>query len=202
MSVDILGTSCDQCRSMVQYSFTSTETRRLVRTDSPGRPPRLSHSSWTMGYTRRHGPVYTRRACRHLPSAVPWISEDRLFLCCETAWHISYKFTGPAGATGKKSSTGPQAALEVVLDHQVVGNKPLSLKSSRMPNGRAYAICGRRWYSVWPLVWRRTGWEPNRSLFFLFSFFKPVSLRFDTYLSLRHHKLNRNVKLSLISEPW
>ena len=29
---------------MVQCSFTSTETRRLVRTDSPGRPPRLSHS--------------------------------------------------------------------------------------------------------------------------------------------------------------
>ena len=48
MSVDILGTSCDQCRSMVQYSYTSTETRRLVRTDSPGWPPRLSHSSWTM----------------------------------------------------------------------------------------------------------------------------------------------------------
>ena len=33
---------------MVQYIFTSTETRRLVRTDSPGWPPRLSHSSWTM----------------------------------------------------------------------------------------------------------------------------------------------------------
>ena len=48
MSVDILGTSCDQCRSMVQYSFMSMETRRLVRTDSPGQPPRLSHSSWTM----------------------------------------------------------------------------------------------------------------------------------------------------------
>ena len=30
MSVDILGTSCDQCRSTVQYSFTSPETRRLV----------------------------------------------------------------------------------------------------------------------------------------------------------------------------
>ena len=28
--------------------FTSMETRRLIRTDSPGRPPRLSHSSWTM----------------------------------------------------------------------------------------------------------------------------------------------------------
>ena len=29
----------------------STETRRLVRTDSSGRPPRLSHSSWTMTVT-------------------------------------------------------------------------------------------------------------------------------------------------------
>ena len=48
MSVGILGTSWDQCQSMVQYCFTSTETRRLVRTDSPGRPPRLSHSSWTI----------------------------------------------------------------------------------------------------------------------------------------------------------
>ena len=28
-----------QCRNKV---FTSTETRRLVRTDSPGRPPRLT----------------------------------------------------------------------------------------------------------------------------------------------------------------
>ena len=36
---------------MVQYSFISTETRRLIRTDSPGRPPRLSHSSWTMMWT-------------------------------------------------------------------------------------------------------------------------------------------------------
>ena len=38
----------DQCWSMVQYSFKSTETRILIRMDSPGRPPRLSHSSWTM----------------------------------------------------------------------------------------------------------------------------------------------------------
>ena len=42
MSVDILGTSWDQYVSMVQCSFMSTETIRLVRTDSPGRPPRLS----------------------------------------------------------------------------------------------------------------------------------------------------------------
>ena len=52
---------------MVQYSFTSTETRRLVRTDSPGRPPRLSHSSCTMTntgpwtYILYHAPGSTRR---------------------------------------------------------------------------------------------------------------------------------------------
>ena len=48
MSVDTLGTNCDQCRSMVQCCFTSTETVRLIRTESPRRPPRLSHSSWTL----------------------------------------------------------------------------------------------------------------------------------------------------------
>ena len=42
MSVDILGTNCDQCRSMVQCCFTSTEIVRLVRTESPGRPPPLT----------------------------------------------------------------------------------------------------------------------------------------------------------------
>jgi len=36
----------NQCVSTVQYSFTSTETMRLVRTENPGQPPRLSHSSW------------------------------------------------------------------------------------------------------------------------------------------------------------
>ena len=30
MSVDIIGTICDQCRSTVQYYFTSTETVSLV----------------------------------------------------------------------------------------------------------------------------------------------------------------------------
>ena len=42
MSVDILGTSQDQCRSMVQYSFMSTETRRLIRTQ-----PRTATSTLT-----------------------------------------------------------------------------------------------------------------------------------------------------------
>ena len=41
-------------------------------------PPNKSVN--TLRYTRRHGPVYTGHACRHLPSAIPWISEDRLFI--------------------------------------------------------------------------------------------------------------------------
>ena len=72
MSADILGTSCDQCRSMVQYSFTSTETSRLVRTDSPGRPPRLSHSSWTMTPSLSQG-------CQLFPFSVPGLSIIPLF---------------------------------------------------------------------------------------------------------------------------
>ena len=36
----------------------------------------------TLRYTRRPGPVYTGHVCRHLPSAVPWISEDRQFGQC------------------------------------------------------------------------------------------------------------------------
>ena len=43
--VDILGTNCDQWVCMVQCCFTSTETIRFIRTGSPGRSPRLSHSS-------------------------------------------------------------------------------------------------------------------------------------------------------------
>ena len=46
--LNVLGTNCDHCLSMVQCCSTSTETIRLIRTGSPGRPPRLSHSSWTL----------------------------------------------------------------------------------------------------------------------------------------------------------
>ena len=46
--VDIFVTNRDQCVNMVQCCFTSTETVRLIRTGSPGRPPRLSRSSGTL----------------------------------------------------------------------------------------------------------------------------------------------------------
>ena len=52
--VDMLGTNCELCLSMVQCCFTSTETARLIRTESPGRPPRLSHSSWTLMISAFH----------------------------------------------------------------------------------------------------------------------------------------------------
>ena len=35
MSADVLGTNCDQCLSMVQCCFTSTETVRLIRSGNP-----------------------------------------------------------------------------------------------------------------------------------------------------------------------
>ena len=38
MSADILGTNCDQCVSMVECCFTSTETVRLIRDGEPRTP--------------------------------------------------------------------------------------------------------------------------------------------------------------------
>ena len=48
----------------------------------------------TLRYTRKHGPIYTGHACRHLPSAVPWISEDRLLesICSFFRAHASGSF--------------------------------------------------------------------------------------------------------------
>jgi len=48
MSVDILGTNCDPCWSMVQCCFMSTEILRLIRMESPGQRPHLSRSSRTL----------------------------------------------------------------------------------------------------------------------------------------------------------
>ena len=93
MSVDIL-TSWDQCRSIVQYSFMSTKTRRLARMDSPGWPPRLSHSSWTLlpssfiifylsSYTWRR--LCWKRLCLIVPcvSSMRWVHFSRAVLFCQ-----------------------------------------------------------------------------------------------------------------------
>ena len=63
--VDLLGTNSDQCLSMAQCCFTSTETVRLIRTGSPGWPPQLSHSSWTLCTTPSYLPSYTEGQTAH-----------------------------------------------------------------------------------------------------------------------------------------
>ena len=73
------------CMSMVQYSFTSTETRRLVRTDSPGRPPRLSHSSWTRG---------GRHWCRMKKNGFIIIPETWTFSSTSISLHKQIKVCG------------------------------------------------------------------------------------------------------------
>ena len=89
MSVDVFGTSYDQCRSMVQYSFTSTETRRLVRTDSPGRPPRLSHSSWTMSPERK--PSWWQRQHSQSLVTVSHLDDQHVHVFTHTAYSPDLK---------------------------------------------------------------------------------------------------------------
>ena len=101
MSVDILGTNCDQCRSMVRCCFTSTETVRLIRTGSPGRPPRLSHSSWTLTNDERNEMTYPsvvsrlglhrRRICEHEGGCNKcWQSRiQHLTAVCRHLWHVT-----------------------------------------------------------------------------------------------------------------
>ena len=99
MSVDILGTNCDQCVCMVQCCFTSTETIRLIRTGSPGRPPRLSHSSRTL---RRLGEHLTHnkyphstRICNPISSSPPpdlSLQPDPQIpvTCCSNCWALPH----------------------------------------------------------------------------------------------------------------
>ena len=69
-------------RNESQHSkLTPERSRQFPCRDSNPRP--FGHctpnkSVPTLRYTRRHGPIYTGHACRGLPTAVPWISEDRL----------------------------------------------------------------------------------------------------------------------------
>ena len=55
MSVDII------IRDKLRQCVSMETSIRLVRTDSPGRPPRLSHSSWTMDYDQKSYCLYLPR---------------------------------------------------------------------------------------------------------------------------------------------
>ena len=98
MLVDILGTNCDQCLSTLQCCFTSTEIIRLIRTESPGRPPRLSHSSWTLERTELLC-FYIVRCCsqsQHSPTVSTGLRKGRLcvaiqFRNSDTSWLVAFK---------------------------------------------------------------------------------------------------------------
>ena len=97
MSVDISGTNCDQCLNMVQCCFTSTETVRLIRTDSPGRPPRLSHSSWTLmamisNWCHKY-PWRTSRSPPPPPSAVYRVTTRKCSFDCYSQGHCFLQST-------------------------------------------------------------------------------------------------------------
>ena len=110
MSVDILGASWDQCRSMaVQYSFMSTEKWRLVRTDSPGRPPRLSHSSWT---------IECVIAILFLTSTVAWsnaYSEIGPEVRCDLSRRLARKITKLIHSTKSASLNRPVITVCLVI---------------------------------------------------------------------------------------
>ena len=78
MSSDVR-TSWDQCVSMVQYCLTSTETIRLVRSENPGRPPRLSHSSWAQNFHHSFDPCLN--ACSCIMCDITYSNVLLVFMC-------------------------------------------------------------------------------------------------------------------------
>ena len=71
----------------------------------------------TLRYTRRHGPIYTGHACRHLPSAVPWISEDHLFACfTSNATRVTYKTRNRLDTAQQPCQFQVQSSVKVHFD--------------------------------------------------------------------------------------
>ena len=90
MLVAISETNCDQCLSTVQCCFTSTETIRLIQTGSPGRPPRLSRSSWTLSFLC---------SLRYFMQA----TDDWCFIRFKVGLHVSYVTEKESGALSAKN---------------------------------------------------------------------------------------------------
>ena len=91
MWVDIIGTNCDQCGSRVQCCFTSTKTVRLVRTESPGRPPRLSRSSWTLFRVQ----VQLTSLLLISPPRKLWSVSGSVFINHQSNWSVPRTAVGP-----------------------------------------------------------------------------------------------------------
>ena len=90
--------------------FTSTKTRRFVRTDSPGRPPRLSHSSWTMPFCGL--PMMMMSWCL-MSSDVIWHIRDKLWpMPKPSGFNNSLRPRKPEGSLGRTA----RARTDVHLD--------------------------------------------------------------------------------------
>ena len=82
--------------------------------------------------TRRHGPVYTGHACRNLPSAVPWISEDRL---------LSAKSVNPISSTRRtkyETERGSERLCGINKARELTGARKTSHKHNNNDMSRLH----------------------------------------------------------------
>ena len=88
--------------------FTSTETRRLVRTDSPGRPPRLSHSSWT--------------TWQLLKMMMSWclVSSDVIWHIRDKLWPMPKHGSIKAVPAGIRTRSAPELCCDAFICEQVL----------------------------------------------------------------------------------
>ena len=150
MSADILATNCDQCVSMVRYCFTSTKTVRLVRTGSPGRPPRLSHSSWTLTLLLVVDCFYTALFSVLDQTARIWFyMSDYLF--------IARVLTALALVVPHETAAVSARSVHTILTTMHLVLLKLELcHACRRPN-----CCWSQWHRPWQWQWCRLPcWEP------------------------------------------
>ena len=151
-----LGQAETNAEAWFNIALPSTETRRLVRTDSPGRPPRLSHSSWTMLLLKSSYqswvPAILRHEWRELAS--DWLNctgkpitcydtEVGLFddvkgnWCCDCG-SAKQKLWEPCYSLGEKNNsvgcTKTEARTDVLLGWQILFVFPLK----NLPNFRHF----------------------------------------------------------------
>ena len=127
-----------------------------------------SKSVPTLRYTRRHGPVSTGHACRHLPSAVPWISEDRLlntsvwiirtfvprrqWLFCSRKWRIIT--TESLQRIGEHLNSNFTASNIKITSHTSLAVSRFGLSARRLVSGRT-SVRYRFWTALLSL---QKGW--------------------------------------------
>ena len=110
-------------------------------------------------YTRKPVPIYTGHACRHWPSAVPWISEDRLLCSRVQTKHIvimqqSAQNTVIVQSVDRIHSNHAECRQNIVIMQtwslqkviwQTVNGFPFFLSSQSWPSN--YIFLEEKWYT-------------------------------------------------------